>query len=324
MRRFSQFSTGGGFMFLVCGEALFDLFAEATAGDGLRFDGRIGGSPFNVAVGLARLGRLSALFTGVSTDFLGQRLAGALAGDGVSTGFLLRKEAPTTLSLVGLAADGTPSYAFYGRGAADRSVEVAEIPQLTPDIGVIHFGSYSLVVAPTGDAFAALAAREARRRLITLDPNVRLNVEPDLDVWRTRVQAMAAHADLIKVSSEDLAAMYPGRSVDATIERWLAAGVRLVVVTRGADGATAFMERHRVIAAGEHIQVVDTVGAGDSFQAALLCAIDELGLASRAGLDGLDEAALQRCLSFATRAAAITCTRRGADLPRRGELPALA
>jgi fructokinase len=310
-------------MFLVCGEALFDLFAEATAGDGLRFDGRIGGSPFNVAVGLARLDRPSALFTGLSTDFLGQRLAGALAGDGVAADFLLRKEAPTTLSLVGLAADGTPSYAFYGRGAADRSVEVGEVPELTPAIGVIHFGSYSLVVAPTADAFAALAARERRRRLITLDPNVRLNVEPDLEVWRARVQAMAAHADLIKVSSEDLTSMYPSRSVDATVERWLADGVRLVVVTRGADGATGFTERYRVVAPGERVEVVDTVGAGDSFQAALLCAIDELGLASRSGLEGLEEPALQRCLAFATRASAITCTRRGADLPRRRELPAL-
>jgi fructokinase len=311
-------------MFLVCGEALFDLFAEASSGDGLRFDGRIGGSPFNVAIGLARLGRQSALFTGLSTDFLGQRLAAALAADGVVTGFLLRKDVPTTLSLVGLAADGTPSYAFYGRGAADRSVEVAEIPPMTPEIGVIHFGSYSLVVIPTADAFAALATREARRRLITLDPNVRLNVEPDLEVWRARVQAMAAHADLIKVSGEDLEAMYPGRSVEANAERWLAAGVRLVVVTRGAEGALGFTGRDRVIAAGERVQVVDTVGAGDAFQAALLCALDELGLASRAGLESLDEATLGRCLSFAGCAAAITCSRRGADLPRRRELPVLA
>ncbi len=313
----------GAGMFLVCGEALFDLFAEATAGDSLRFDGRIGGSPFNVAIGLARLGRRSALFTGLSTDFLGQRLADALAADGVATGFLLRKAAPTTLSLVGLAADGTPSYAFYGLGAADRSVEVAEIPTLTPAIGVIHFGSYSLVVTPTADAFAALAGREARRRLISLDPNVRLNVEPDLEVWRARVQAMAAHADLIKVSGEDLDAIYPGRSVEATVERWLAAGARFVVVTHGADGARAFTGRARVLAPAERVPVVDTLGAGDSFQAALLCALEELGLASRAGLESLDEATLGRCLAFATRAAAITCTRRGADLPHRRDLPAL-
>jgi len=195
---------------------------------------------------------------------------------------------------------------------------------MTPEIGVVHFGSYSLVVTPTADAFAALAGREARRRLITLDPNVRLNVEPDLEVWRARVQAMAAHADLIKVSGEDLEAMYPGRSVEANVERWLAAGVRLVVVTRGAEGALGFTARARVIAAGERVQVVDTVGAGDAFQAALLCALDELELASRTGLESLDEATLERCLSFAGRAAAITCSRRGADLPRRRELPALA
>lgn len=311
-------------MFLVCGEALFDLFAEASTEGGLRFDARLGGSPFNVAVGLARLGRRSALFTGLSTDFLGQRLATALAADGVGGQFLLHKDAPTTLSFVGIADDGTPTYAFYGSGAADRSIGIAELPALGREIRAIHFGSYSLVAAPTADALAALAIRESRRRLITIDPNVRLNVEPDLDVWRTRLQVMTSHADLIKVSSEDLAALYPGRPVGSTIERWLADGAALIVVTRGPEGASAHTKRQGVATAGEPIQVVDTVGAGDAFQAALLCALDELGHLQRVALEDIDEATLRRCLSFATRAAAITCIRRGADLPLRRELPALA
>jgi len=311
-------------MFLVCGEALFDLFLDAAVGFELRFDGRIGGSPFNVAVGLARLGRRAALFTGLSTDFLGQRLAAALAADGVDGRFLLRKDAPTTLSLVGLAADGTPSYAFYGRGAADRSVEVAELPALGPEVAAVHFGSYSLVARPTADALAALAAREARRRLVTLDPNVRLNVEPDLEVWRTRVAAVAAHADLVKTSGEDLDALYPGQPAGRIAARWLAGGARLVVVTRGADGAEAFTGRGRVAVPGEKVAVADTVGAGDSFQAALLCALDERGHAARGGLEGLDGPTLRDCLAFAVRASAITCTRRGAALPMRRELPALA
>ncbi|MGE0120058.1 MAG: carbohydrate kinase [Dongiaceae bacterium] len=315
-------------MFLVCGEALFDLFLDSAAGSELRFDGRVGGPPFNVAIGLARLGRRAALFTGLSTDFLGQRLAAALAADGVDPRFLLRKDAPTTLSLVGLAADGTPSYAFYGRGAADRSVEVAELPALGPALGpevaALHFGSYSLVARPTADALAALAAREACRRLVTLDPNVRLNVEPDLDVWRTRIAALAGQADLIKVSSEDLEALYPGQPAERAAERWLAGGARLVVATRGADGAEAFTTRERVAVPGETVAVVDTVGAGDSFQAALLCALAERGCADRSGLETLDGPTLRGCLAFAVRAAAITCTRRGAALPARRELPALA
>jgi fructokinase len=310
-------------MFLVCGEALYDLFSEPAAGFDLRLDGRIGGSPFNVAVGLARLGRPAALFAGLSTDFLGRRLASALAADGVDTGFLLRKDAPTTLSLVGLTVDGVPDYAFYGRGAADRSVEIAELPCLGDEVTALHFGSFSLVVQPAGDAFAALAVRESRRRLISIDPNVRLNVEPDLQVWRTRIAALAASADLIKVSSEDLGALYPGRPMEALAEEWLGGGVRLVVVTRGAEGSVAFTGRDRVVVPGETVAVVDTVGAGDAFQAALLCALDELGHASRAGLENLGEPALGRCLAFATRAATIACTRRGAALPMRRELPAL-
>jgi len=311
-------------MFLVCGEALFDLFMEPASGFDLRFDGRIGGSPFNVAIGLARLGRRAGLFTGLSTDFLGRRLAAALAADGVDTGYLLHKDAPTTLSLVGLGSDGIPDYAFYGRGAADRSVGIAELPDLHAGVAALHFGSYSLVVSPTGDAFAALAARESRRRLISLDPNVRLNVEPDIEVWRDRIAVLAAHADLIKASSEDLGALYPGRPVEATAEGWLGVGVPLVVVTSGAEGAVAFTRRDRVAVPGEAVAVVDTVGAGDAFQAALLCALDEHGCASRQSLESLGEPVLGRCLAFAGRAAAISCTRRGAALPVRSELPALA
>ena len=311
-------------MFLVCGEALFDLFMEPSAGFDLRFDGRIGGSPFNVAIGLARLGRRAALFTGLSTDFLGQRLAAALAADGVDTRFLLRKDAPTTLSLVGLGSDGSPEYAFYGRGAADRSVGIADLPRLDDDrVEALHFGSYSLVVRPTADAFAALAARESRRRLISLDPNVRLNVEPGIEVWRQRIAAVAAHADLVKVSSEDLGALYPGRPLESAAEEWLGHGARLVVVTRGAEGAVAFAGRDRTAVPGEPAAVVDTVGAGDAFQAALLCALDELGHASRSGLERLAQPALRRCLAFANRAAALACTRRGAALPARRDLPPL-
>jgi fructokinase len=311
-------------MFLVCGEALFDLFMEPSAGFDLRFDGRVGGSPFNVAVGLARLGRRAALFTGLSTDFLGRRLAAALAADGVDTGFLLHKEAPTTLSLVGLGSDGSPEYAFYGRDAADRSVAIADLPDLEARVAALHFGSYSLVVRPTADAFAALAARESRRRLISLDPNVRLNVEPDSEVWRSRIAALAAHADLVKVSSEDLGALYPGRPVESAAAEWLGGGVRLVVVTRGAAGAVAFTGHDRVAVPGEPVAVVDTVGAGDAFQAALLCALAERGHASGAGLGRLAQPMLGRCLAFANRAAAIACTRRGAALPFRRDLPPLA
>lgn len=308
-------------MFVVCGEALFDLFATEGAG-GLAFDARIGGSPFNVAVGLSRLGQPAALLTGLSTDTLGRRLLAALEAEGVATGYIQRMPNPTTLSVVDLGPDGSPAYAFYGAGAADRSLEAA--PPLAEDATGLHFGSYALVVEPVGAALLALARREARRRLITLDPNVRPTVEPDLALWRARVADFAAAADLIKVSEEDLEILYPGRAAAAIAADWRAAGAAIVVVTRGERGAVAHGAFGVVETPGVAVDVADAVGAGDTFQAALISALAETGHASRAALEAMDAAAVARVLGFAARAAAITCGRRGADLPRRSELPALA
>ena len=308
-------------MFVICGEALFDLFPEET-GDKSRllFDARIGGSPFNVAVGLARLGRRSALLTGLSTDFLGEKLASALRVEGVATDFLIRKSAPTTLSLVGLGADGSPQYAFYGTGAADRLVETSELPVFPDAVIGVHFGSYSITVPPVADALFDLARREKGRRFLSLDPNVRLNVEPDIPTWRRRVETMAAQVDFLKTSLEDIEALYPDDTPEVLVARWLDAGVGLVVVTRGGGGVFGATAQLTVEVPAVPVEVVDTVGAGDAFQAALLAALDELDMANRAALTTMDRGTLSRLLGFAMRAAAKTCARRGADVPRREEL----
>ncbi|MEM6488151.1 MAG: carbohydrate kinase [Pseudomonadota bacterium] len=307
-------------MFVVCGEAVWDLFGSEGDG-GLAFDARMGGSPFNVAVGLARLGKPAALFTALSTDRLGQRLYDALAAEGVATALLVRRTRPTTLSLVDVGANGGPVYAFYGEGAADRAIVHGDLPGLDPAVWGVHAGSYSLVVEPVGSALLALFAREAGQRLLTLDPNVRLTAEPDAARWRTRVERFVAHADLVKVSDEDLAQLYPGAGPAAVAAHWRDLGAALVVVTRGARGAEAFGPTGTVPAPGRIVTVADTVGAGDTFQAALIAALAERGVRTRAALAALDPGALAQILDFAVAAAAITCSRRGADLPRRAELP---
>ncbi len=306
-------------MFLVCGEALWDLFkVESEAG--LTFDARIGGSPFNVALGLARLGQEAALFTGLSTDRFGERLHEALTAEGVATDFILRRDQPTTLSFVDVGPDGGPAYAFYGEGAADRSISGSELPDLDPSIWGLHAGSYSLAVEPVGSALLALFEREAGRRLLTLDPNVRLNVEPRVALWRGRVERFLRLAEVVKVSDEDLDLLYPGEEPSQIAERWRHLGASLVVITRGAEGAEAFSAKGRVAVAGRKVRVVDTVGAGDSFQAALIAALAERGCKDRAALAALDRGDLVSLLDFAMEAAALTCTRRGADLPKGRDL----
>ena len=308
-------------MFVVCGEALMDVYVLGTTPTGLHLDARIGGSPFNVAVGLARLGRRSALLTGLSRDTAGERLMQALAAEGVDTRLVLRSDAPTTLSVVSVDAAGAPHYAFYGQGAADRAIDAASLPALPPEARVLQFGSYALVVEPVGSALLALAARERGRCLIAYDPNVRLNVEPDLARWRTTVEAMAALSHIVKVSDEDLGLLYPDSVPAEVARRWMSRGVRLVVLTRGAQGSEAWTADSHAAETAMPVDVVDAVGAGDTYQAALLTWLDEQQVLSVAGLEALDAKRLTTLLRFATRAAAITCSRRGADMPRREELP---
>ena len=308
-------------MFLSCGEALFDFFPSSATGTGFIFDARIGGSPFNVAIGLSRLGRDSALFTCLSSDPLGRRLERTLKDEGVDTTWIVRKRNQTTLALVGLGPDGVPQYSFYGHDAADCSVAETDLPELPRSVAAMHFGSYSLVVEPTGSSLLQLAQRNHDGRLISFDPNPRLNVEPDVGRWRRRVEAFSEIADLIKASDEDLEKLFPGDDIDSAISRWSSRGAQLIVVTRGSEGALVSLRGEVFEAPGRTVEVVDTVGAGDSFQAALLCGLDELGKATKSGLSKISLDECRQIADFATAAAAITCTRRGADLPRRSELP---
>jgi len=312
----------GGFMFLICGEAIYDVFEGEETDRGVALDARIGGSPFNVAVGLARLGRAAGLLGGLSTDPLGRRLDRALSREGVSTTYIARKDAPTTLALVGLGPDGGARYTFYGDGAADRVVHVEDLPEIGADIAAAHFGSYTLVTEPTASSFLRFAkAMRSAGRLVSLDPNVRPTVEPDLGLWRDRVALFAAQADLVKVSEEDLALLYPDDTLEEAADRFRVRGAALVVVTLGAAGAAAFKDGEAIEIPGVETGIVDTVGAGDTFMAALLCALDEAGAGDPRSLADLPLDAVRRMLTFASRAAAVTCGRRGADLPRRADIP---
>lgn len=303
-------------MFLICGEALYDMFAgEASPDGGLSLDARPGGSPFNVAIGLARLGSPVAFYGAISQDMLGEQLHERLNTEGVDTRFVMRSDQPTTLSIVGAKPDGTPAYTFYGVNAADRSLPLGDVPALPPSVTGLHVGSYSLVVNPIADTISALVAREAGHRLISLDPNVRPAIEPDMAVWRRRVAEIAVQADVIKASREDLELLWPGKSIDALAGKWLSEAASLVVVTDEDKGVLAHSRKQSVRVMAEPCKVVDTVGAGDAFQAALLHGMARLRLMPANRLADITEADMMRLAAFACRAAAVTCSRRGASLP---------
>ena len=227
-------------MFVVCGEALMDVFAAGDTPTGTQLDARIGGSPFNVALGLARLAQPIAFFSAISTGFLGERLMQALRAEGVDTASVARVDAPTTLGLVGLDAQGVPSYSFYGEGCADRLLHMDDLARLPQQISAVQVGSFATVVGPIAATLRTLIEREHRRTPICYDPNVRLNVEPDLAHWREMLGWMLPRTHLLKISDEDLALLRPGLGLAQFAGEALAAGARLVVVTRGAEGASGW------------------------------------------------------------------------------------
>jgi len=310
-------------MFLSCGDALFDLFAGPSTDPAVvQLDGRAGGAPMNVAIGLSRLGQRTGFFSKVSRDSFGERIMAHLANEAVDTRLIVRTDLLSTLAIVSLDGAGTARYSFYIENTADRSIAENQLPALLPsEIKVIHIGgSYSTVLEPSASSYVAFVARERGRRLVSYDPNIRDSVAPDLDLWRGKVAKLATMAHLIKASEEDLAKLYPGRSAEKAAQDWIAGGASLVLITLGGEGAiglTAKGASARV--AGVKVEVIDTVGAGDTFQAATLDWLSRKDRLSPEALDALSSQELTAKLTYASKAATIPCSRSGADLTRAAE-----
>jgi fructokinase len=312
-------------MILVCGEALIDLFVGLPEGTEMPARAVAGGSPFNVAIGLARLGISSAFLGGVSRDRFGMLLADVLEREGVDGRFLVRTDRLSTISAIATAPDGQPSYSFHGEAAADRSLVPEDLPAALPDeIRALTFGSYTMVVEPIGSAFAALAEREKGRRVISVDPNVRPTVIADMERWAVAAERFYRTATIIKASDEDVHTAF-GEKVSLTdaAAHWLGCGARLVVITQGARGATAFGACGTVSVPGRSVTVRDTVGAGDTFHAALLARLATTGRLDAEAIAGLDRHGIGDLLAYASAAAAVTITRRGADLPSAADVEAM-
>ncbi len=309
-------------MFLICGEAVIDLFQDKAAGD-MAFHGQAAGSPFNVAVGLVRLGQKAALITGLSRDAFGARLIAGMEKEGVEWRLAPRTDRPTILSFVLVKPDGGPEYAFYGERGADTDVTVAGLPTPLPaGIRAVHVGGFPMAVEPAKTAYATLIRREAALRFVSLDPNIRVSLTGDMAVFREHFEGLCASAALIKASSEDLHYLYPCADLKTVALRWKGLGASTVVITDGPNGASAWNAAGHAFVATAPVKVVDTVGAGDSFMAALLAALAERGLLHREKLAQTSAETMRAMLAFANSAAGITCRRRGSNPPKRSELAA--
>lgn len=303
-------------MILCCGEALIDMLPrESTQGESA-FAPATGGAVFNTAVALGRLDVKVGYFGGLSDDLFGQRLEADLKAAQVETTLAPRSARPTTLAFVTLT-NGHASYAFYDENTAGRLLHLDDLPQDLPKaISALFFGGISLVSEPCADTFAAFAEQHAASRFVMVDPNIRPSFIIDEDRYRTRLDQMLRLADVVKVSDEDLEWITGDTDASALLER----GVGLVLITRGAKGVTAINPSGSRTLPAHKADVVDTVGAGDTFNAGFLAGLQQNGLATKSGFLSADLDALSPAIDLGMRAAAITVSRAGANPPWASEL----
>ena len=302
-------------MIVVGGEALVDLVAD----DGV-LRPIAGGGPLNTAIALGRLEVPVAFLGTLSRDVYGTMLAALLAEAGVDTTLVRWSEAPTPLAVVNGGDDGKDAYTFYLTGTAFTDLLPEAVPPLPERVWAIHVGTLGLALDPPGAAFEALLAREDGRRTIFFDPNVRPGAFGDRASYGVRFERLASLADVVKLSDDDAAWIYPGLELTDVLERVLGLGPRLVAVTLGTAGAMAASREGQARVAAVPVTVADTVGAGDSFGAALLAALVERGALGPRATHLLDEALIEEALTYAVTAAGITCTRVGAVPPSRAEI----
>jgi fructokinase len=290
----------------VCGEVLIDELPSGAV---------VGGGPANTAKALARLGHEVAFIDGISTDVYGVKARAELAADGVDLSLALTSDLPTAVAEVSLAADGGASYVFKLDKTATFDFNSSWLPdpsRYKPQ--VLHIGTLATLVQPGADVLFDWALACADFAPVVFDPNIRPQVLSDREKYVALVEKWIGISSVVKLSDDDFEWLYPGKSPESIANQWLQGGVALVVMTRGADGLVGYTSDGVVEVAGEKVNVVDTVGAGDTVGAIVVQGLITDGLLNMRG------SVLKDVLRRAAVAAAITCSRAGAQPPYAHEI----
>lgn len=308
-------------MILCCGEALIDMIPTPTLAGPEGFVPHVGGAIFNTAIALGRLGIPTGMLTGLSTDMFGVQLAAALTASHVDISRSVISDRPTTLAFVQLK-DGQATYSFVDEGSAGRMLTPVDMPPLTADVSALYLGGISLACEPSADAYIALLKSEGSTRPVMIDPNIRPAFINDISAYRSRLEEAMRLVDIVKVSDEDLDWLVPGPpSLTDKVMALLELGPAAVILTQGAQGATGYLQSGaEVKVPAIRAKVVDTVGAGDTFNAGVLAQLFEAGKLSKAAISDISPDTLQSAIEFGAKVAAITVTRAGANPPWANEI----
>lgn len=293
-------------MIVACGDAIIDMMPDPVPG----------GSNLNVAVAAARLGAPTAFLGRISLDPFGELLMEHIEESGVNSSLVERGPEPTAKALVTLHP--SPSFQFDAVGTAEANLTSADLSPVGPGPHIVHGGTFGMYRGQTATTLAELI--ETKPGLVSLDPNVRPSIVDDRSEWRSWHQRWLDQTSLYRCSDEDADWIAPQQTIDSFAAELLAGGVEAVLITRGGNGCDVFTSTWSEHLGGVPVDVVDTVGAGDTFTGAVLCGLHERGITSRYSLGSLDKASFLGVIDSALLAAAIVCGRTGANPPWRSEL----
>lgn len=309
-------------MILCCGEALIDMIPMTGTDGQTGFAPLSGGAIFNTSIALGRLEVPVHLLSGISNDLFGAQLVDGLTASNVGTDLLIRSDQPTTLAFVRLT-DGQAQYTFYDENSAGATIETTQLPAIPDTISTLYFGGISLCADPAASSYAALCLREASSKVVMMDPNIRTSFIKDESAYRARLNQMMSVADIVKVSDEDLDWIVQTETTEAGQVKILQdLGVNLVIVTKGSEGAFAYTRHAEVIHVPvPKVTVVDTVGAGDTFNAGFVAKLHGLGCLTKDAIATITPDQMQAAMEYAVNVAAVTVSRAGANPPTLAEMP---
>ena len=308
-------------MIICCGESLIDMISIANAGNESVFSGLTGGAIFNTSIALGRLDVPVGLISGVSTDLFGKKITKDLTDSNVNIKFLIRNKKPTTLAFVDVK-DGQANYTFYDENSAGNSIHYSDFPNIPKIATTLCFGGISLCTEPAASAYEKLFIQEIKNKVLFLDPNIRSTFISDEISYRKRLNKMISSSDILKVSDEDLDwIVTSGSNINEKIEKLHNLGAKLIIVTKGAEGVAAYVKNKKVInLPAQKVNVIDTVGAGDTFNAGFLAKLSNLKLLSKSNIKNLASKHISMALEYGIKAASITVSRKGANPPLLSEI----
>jgi fructokinase len=304
----------------ILGEALIDFKSTGA----LAFQGFIGGSSLNVATATSRLGQATTFLTQISSDLFGASLREHMTKNGIDTSHVLQSDGHTTLAFVE-ERNGQAHFSFMNSRAADTMYDPQPRPILPNNLKFMQFGSISLLTDPTSSSITEIIGKHRsslnHNVTVVFDPNCRPALTPDLEGYKRKLRNWLRLAHVVKVSDQDLGWLEPDKALDDVAAEWISQGPSVVIITRGEHGSSLYRAGHeRLQVPTPKVSVIDTVGAGDTYTAGLMVSLLEHGHERAEQLATHSDQTWLEVMQFAAQAAAINCTRAGANPPTRAEV----